>query len=131
MIINLDWVLNKSQLIQRTRKTNYEVFHILVIDKKGKIKPLYTVDNNNNGRVNHVAPPKDLTSLKKKYDEADAIAAIWVHNHPRGYFDTFTVDDIATFNKYREAYREKGMNLLDLLVVSEKTHYSLYQLQYI
>lgn len=130
MVINLDWVLNESKLIQRTRNKTYEVFHILVINKEGRILPLMTIDNSE-GKVNHVSPPTNITELKQKYDELGGIAVIWVHNHPRGYFDTFTEDDIATFNKYKEIYRKKGINLLDLLVVSEKSHYSLYQLQYI
>lgn len=127
MEVNLNWLLNESSLIKKTRQLDYEVLHIIAITKNGDLVPLDTLSKKAELEFS-VRPPEDYVLLKKKYDEVGAVAVIYIHNHPEECYDTFTASDLAALMMQRKILAKRGMNLIDLLVVSKDSHYSLNQL---
>lgn len=125
--VDLNWLLTESELIKKTRMLSHEVLHIVAIDKKGNLVPIRTLDE---GRTSRITEPTmtDLTIIEKKYKELEAVALIYIHNHPNTCYETFTATDIRLFERQKNLLKNRGMNLVDLLVISEKTQYSLYQL---
>lgn len=130
MYVDLDWLLNESKLIKRTRALPYEVLHVILINKEGKLIPLQTIETKGNQEFS-VKAPNNHEELKRKYDEHNGVALVYIHNHPNDCYDTFTASDLMSFSIEQKRLASKGMNLIDLLVVSKDSHYSLKELSQI
>ena len=128
--VNLYNLLYESEEIKKMRNLKEEALYIVAINKDGEVVSLDTMNNRfecSELRYN-VMMPQNMKKLKEKYDRINAIALIYIHNHPNNTYETFTATDISSFISQKAKTKEHGMNLIDLLVVSKKSHYSLFQL---
>jgi DNA repair protein RadC len=116
LLNNFEAVLNYASAL--LKNLNYEVFHVLFLDKKHQLieDELLAVGEND-----HVIVSAKL--IAKKALLLNSSSLILLHNHPTGDLRASSAD-IKTTNEISAALKNLEIKILDHLIISNQGHFS-------
>jgi DNA repair protein RadC len=116
LLNNFEAVLNYASAL--LKNLNYEVFHVLFLDKKHQLieDELLAVGEND-----HVIVSAKL--IAKKALLLNSSSLILLHNHPAGDLRASSAD-IKTTNEISAALKNLEIKILDHLIISNQGHFS-------